>query len=98
MYDCFTAFNLNTEKYVSLLSKCGAASLDDWWPTFRKDVVVSSWRVSVNLMVYGRFNVAETDITVRLPRQLNFQNREDVTNMFNECGDRRNKNGIRIYE
>jgi len=42
--------------------------------------------------------VAETDITVRLPRQLNFQNREDVTNMFNECGDRRNKNGIRIYE
>lgn len=40
--DSFTAFSLNTEKYVSLLSECGAASLDDWCPTFRNDVVVSS--------------------------------------------------------
>jgi len=49
-------------------------------------------------MVYRRFSVAEVDMTVGLPRQLNLQSREDVTNMFNECSGRRNKNVLRIYE
>jgi len=49
-------------------------------------------------MAYRRFRVAETDLTVRLHRQLNFPNREDVTNMFNECGDRRSRNVLQIYE
>jgi len=85
-----------TEKYILLLSDCGSASLDDWCPTFRDDMVVSSWSVGVHEMTYRRFSVAEMDVIVRLPRELNPQSREDGTNMFNECSDRRNKNVLRI--